>query len=304
MIAIIGSTGFVGRNLVKALSAKNHKIRALVRDELRARSILSVTNNNVDLFVGDMHDKGSIEHLFGGVRAVYVLVQTITTQQPLGPQRFDEAERAGLETIINAARSRGVNRILTLGLIGTSIESECHWPRERAKNERFLLDSGLDATIFRPGLIVGRGGHGFDMLLAAANRRISPIIGSGRQKYSYLALDDVVAYLVDALDESGTMGRAFDVGSTEAPSYRELVVRTSNLLGRKPSILISIPLPVLRMIAPLLELIQHVPRGGLSAAIEYDFEGNLVGDTEPIRNILPRRLLTWDEAVERAISRP
>jgi dihydroflavonol-4-reductase len=45
-IFVTGGTGFVGRNLVKALVEKGHQVYALVREQNKARSILG---HNVEM---------------------------------------------------------------------------------------------------------------------------------------------------------------------------------------------------------------------------------------------------------------
>ncbi|HUX72090.1 MAG TPA: hypothetical protein VMV41_16345, partial [Cellulomonadaceae bacterium] len=166
-------------------------------------------------------------------------------------------------------------------------------------NDAFLLDSGLDVTVLRPGLVAGIGSVGFDTLLAVAGRTLTTVHGSGLQRWSYIAVDDLVGYLVDALDEIATYRRAFDVGSTEAPTYRELLSRTAAVLGRPGPRIVPIPLPLLRTLAPLVEHRHHLPRGGIRAALDH-LADDLTGDPTTIRTTLPRTLLTWETAVRRS----
>ncbi|WP_448059504.1 hypothetical protein [Cellulomonas hominis] len=117
-------------------------------------------------------------------------------------------------------------------------------------------------------------------------------------RWSYVALDDLVRYLVAALDEPGAVGRACSV---EAPTYRELLRRTAELLGyAEPRVAVT-PLWLLRAAAPLVERRQRLPRGGLRTAAAHLGDG-LVGDPLPVRGVLPFDLMPWDDAVRAAVA--
>jgi uncharacterized protein YbjT (DUF2867 family) len=301
MIAVLGATGFVGAALTRQLAAGPEPVRALVRDRAKALERLGEAGEAVELVVGDMHDEQALAALLDGVRAVYVLVQTVTARQPAGAGDYAEAERRAVAGIAAAARRAGVARLLTVGLIGARPDAHNPWVRSRARIEADLLASGLAVTVLRAGLVVGAGGAGFDRLASAASRRLAVILGSGTQRWSYIALPDLVGYLIDAADEPSTAGRVLDVGSTETPTYRELLARTSQVLGTRSPRVLALPLPLVTSIAPALELLGRLPRGGLRNAISH-LGDDLVGDTSAARELMPRDLLGWEESVRVARS--
>ncbi len=165
MIAILGATGFVGAALTRRLAAGPEPVRALVRDPAKARERLGDAASAVEFVVGDMHDEDALAALLDGARAVYVLVQTVTSRQPAGAGDYAEAELQSVVGIAAAARRAGVRRLVTVGLIGASAEARNPWVRSRARIEAELLASGLEVTVLRAGLVVGVGGTGFDRLV-------------------------------------------------------------------------------------------------------------------------------------------
>jgi uncharacterized protein YbjT (DUF2867 family) len=301
MFAVIGAAGFVGVALTTRLAAGPEPVRILVRDEARARARLGAAAEAVELVTGDMHDERALDSLLAGTRAVYTTAQTVTARQPARAGDFAAAERHAADVLLATAARHGVGRLVTVGLIGASGDASNPWVRSRAALERSLLAGPVPATVLRPGLVVGRGGVGFDGLVTAAGKGTAVIRGSGRQRWSYIALPDLVGYLVDAVDEPSAAGQVFDVGSEEAPTYRELVARTAHLLGRRTPRLLPLPLPALRAAAPLIERAKGMPAGGLRAAVAH-LGDDLVGDTAPIRALLPRELAGWDVAARAALA--
>lgn len=302
MIAIVGGTGFVGSALTRALVDRGEPVRVLARDPGRVeRRVGADVAGRIEVVAGDMHDHAALDTLLHGARAVYVVVQTVTARQPRSAGDFAVAEARAVEAIVAAARRAGVTRLLTVGLIGASPDAPNAWVRARARHEAMLLASGLDVTVLRPGLIAGVGSAGFDGLVAAAGRRVAVIRGNGRQRWSYVALGDLVEDLVVALDDRRTFGRALDVGSDESPTYRELVARTAAVLGRPAPRVLSIPLWTLRLVAPVLEVGGGLARGGLRAAIEH-LGDDLTGHPAPARALFAADPRTWEECVRAAFA--
>src|SRR5665647_1084576 len=150
---------------------------------------------------GGMHDAAALDALLDGARAVYVAIQTVTARQSQGAGDFASAEARAIEGVVAASRRAGVTRLLTVGLIGASLDAPNAWVRARARQKAVLLASGLDVTVLRPGLVAGVGSVGFDGLAAAAGRRIAVIRGSGCQRWSYVALGDLLEHLILALED-------------------------------------------------------------------------------------------------------
>ena len=299
MILVIGATGFVGRHLSLGLLEQGLPLRALVRDPRRARTLLPA---EIELVAGDMADPAALDGALQGARAVYLTVQMITRPQGPGAGDFATAELRALTEVIAACRRAGVRRLIAVGLIGTRADAANAWVRGRARGEALLFGSGLDVTVIRPGLIVGRGGVGFEGLLAAARHRVALIRGAGGQIWRPIGIDDLVAYLVGVLDERASYGHAFDVGTDEVAPYDALVDATADVLGRPHPRKLHLPLRALRPLAGLLERARGLPAGGLRAGLDH-LGDDLVGDPRPIRHVVTRQLLPYRAAAAHAVQR-
>jgi dTDP-glucose 4,6-dehydratase len=100
---------------------------------------------------------------------------------------------------------------------------------------------GLDITIFRPRLIIGPGRLG---ILAKLFRLIDlnlpvPMIGSGRNPYQFVSVFDCASAAVCAW-KAGVPNEAFNLGSEDPPSVRELL---ADLIAEAESRSILLPTP-------------------------------------------------------------
>ncbi len=298
-VLVIGASGFVGRPLARALLAGGHAVRCLARDPAKVRDLAALGG---EVIRGDMLDPASLRRATESVDAAYIVVHTLSPQGAgAAGQDFMDIELRGVRNIVAACRASGVRRLIYVTFLGTAPDGPSAWARGRWEAERALLESGLDATVIRPGQIVGAGGQGFDMLAAQAGRSVALVLGSGRQRFRTIALDDLVYYLVGVLDEPRAYGRGYDVGSDDILTTDQLIDVAAAVLGRSEPRKIHLPRALLGALAPLAERLTGVPRGALG-----DFLGgaetDLIGDPAPIRALLPRAPLPYRRAAERALA--
>lgn len=297
-ILVIGASGFVGRHLTNALSAQGYTVRCLTRNPAQ---MPQTATHPCELVRGDISDPASIQQALQSMDAVYVSMHTVSPQQAGTTQQgFMDIEKQGIRTIVEACRSTAIRRIVYITSIGISPSQPSEWVRGRWEVEQLLLNSGLDVTILRPGLIVGAGGTGFALMAAQAKGRVAITMGSGKQNLRSIAIDDLVYYLTGVLNEVRTYGQAFDVGGDDVFTYNQMIDIMAGVVGSRPPIKIHLPTALLIPLAPLMERARHLPKGAVRGFLE-SLKTDMVGNPIPIRTLLPRSLLTYREAIEKAL---
>lgn len=301
-ILVIGASGFVGGRLARKLRTDGHAVRCLARDPARVAELAAL---GCEVVRGDIADAAGVRGAMIGVSAVYISIHTLSPQPGVGRDaRFMDAETIGITNVLSACGSLGVRRIVYVTSLGIAPDARSEWLRERWKTEQLLLGSSdADATVIRPGMIVGRGGRGFDTAASQARRRIAFVLGRKGPSFRTIAIDDLIAYLLDVLDEPRTFGQRYDVGSDDVLSMRETVDAVATILGRKSPIKLGIPLGSLAALATPIERIAKVPRGVIRGFIDSASSHN-AGDPSPIRAVFPRSLLSFHKAAERALKDP
>jgi len=297
-VLVLGATGFVGRRLTRTFVQKGFDVRCSVRNPIKAADILP---KGCEIIPGDILDEKSMYEAVKGVEAVYISVHTLRPQPKSMPgESFTGTELRGLGYVVKACKDLGVRRIIYITFLGTAPDAEISWSRGRWNEEQLLLKSGLNATILRPGQIVGKGGNGFNMMMAQAKAKFAMVIGSGKQKMQNIALDDLVYYLIQLLDEPKTYGHAYDVGCDDILTYNEMIDVAARVIGRPAPFKIHLPVFLLKPVASVVERAAKIPKGSFSDLVK-GMQTDMVGDTRAIKAVIPFQPRSYENAVRKAL---
>ena len=210
MFLITGATGNIGSGIVSILTGQGHDVRALVRSAARG----DVLPSGVDIAVGDLDDAESVTAALRGVDGVFLLhAGTGTTQT---------------QTMIDAARTAGVRRIVLLSSIGARLRPMPIIGETLAAREDLLRASGLDVTYLRPNTLMSNALAWADGI-RSDNRVVDPT-GPGRMP----AVDpaDIARVAARVLTEDGHVGHGYILNGPEALTSREQVEILADVLGR------------------------------------------------------------------------
>ena len=112
---LTGSTGFIGNELAKALIAGGDKLHLLVRSPEKA---LSLGNQNITLFKGDVTDAGSIEKAIKGCDGVFHLA-AVAKVWSSHPENSFRVNVEGTKNILEAAERNGIAKVVFTSSAGT-----------------------------------------------------------------------------------------------------------------------------------------------------------------------------------------
>jgi uncharacterized protein YbjT (DUF2867 family) len=297
-ILVIGASGFLGRHVAKALLAGGHTVRCMARDTSKVQDLADA---GCEVVQGDILDATLVEHALESVQAAYICVHTLSPQGAnSSDQDFMGVEMTGLQNIVRACETQGVRRLIYVTSIGISPDAPSAWLRGRWQTEQFLFNSGFDVTAIRPGMIVGRGGTGFEAVLSGAKRPVAIAMGSGKQKMRTVAVEDLAYYLVGVLHDPRSFGHHYDVGSDDVLTMDQMIDIAAECLGRRPPLKIHVPQTLLGLFAPLIERASKMPRGSFKGLVD-SLPVDMNGDPMPIRTILGRSLHSYRQAVKRTL---
>jgi NADH dehydrogenase len=279
LIAVAGSTGFVGRHLVQRLAGQSLGVRALARDLEKARGVLPAS---VSLVRADVLEPSSLPQ---GLQGADVLVHCAALTADHKERYRGEYARVngeGTRNLVAAARGAGVKRIVLLNGLGTQQGREGSYMRTRWEMAEAVRTSGLAWVSPQPSILFGDGAP-FPAAIAKLARwsPVMPILGSGQTKLQPLWVEDLCTCLIQCAERSTWDGRAMDLGGPEQLPYTE-VVRLILAAAHRPRPAVPVPLPLARIAAGVMSVLPNPPL--VPATLElFDFDN--VTDLDAVQKV-------------------
>jgi uncharacterized protein YbjT (DUF2867 family) len=187
---------------------------------------------------GDALDRASLDQALRGVNVAYYLVHSMGAGRA-----FEDQDRRAALNFGQAAKFAGVERIIYLGGLGR--EEEVLSPHLRSRQEvgQILRRALVPVLEFRASIVIGHGSVSFEMIRALVERL--PIMITPRWvkvPAQPIAIDDVLEYLVLALDLPVSEYRVYEIGGADKMSYADIMRAYARMRGIR---LRMIPVPVL-----------------------------------------------------------
>jgi len=292
-VAITGATGFIGSRLVQRLHAKGHKIVVLTRNITFAQKVFpSETFPNVEIVAYTPNTSGSWQNVITSCDGVVNLAGEPIGEGRWTPERKQEilnSRKLGTQKIVEAiANANPKPTVLinasAIGYYGTSetatfdetslsgsdfLAQVCQiWEAQARK----VKDAGVRLVILRLGIVLGNGGA-LDKMIMPFKLFAGGPIGSGRQWFSWIHVDDLVSLLLEALTKSEING----VYNSTAPNPVRMA-DLSQALGEVMNRPSWLPVPGFAIEALLgdgamvvLEGQQVLPKRTLETGFEYKY---------------------------------
>ena len=293
LILLSGATGYVGGRLLKALEAKGQRVRCLAR---RPEMLAPKVGPKTEVVEGNALDRASLDRALQGVEVAYYLVHSMGAGRS-----FEDQDRRAAKNFGHAAKLAGVKRIIYLGGLGRAEEDLSPHLRSRQEVGQILRRAQVPVLEFRASIIIGHGSVSFEMIRTLVERL--PIMITPRWvkvKAQPIAIDDVLAYLVSALDIPVTEYRIHEIGGADQMSYAEIMRAYARMRGIR---LVMIPVPVLTPFISSLWLGLITPlyaRIGRTL-IESIVHSTVVRDPSAL-NVFGVRPIGVEEALQRALA--
>src|SRR5450755_4205886 len=225
-ILVTGTTGYVGGQLLPRLVKKGHEVTCMVRDASRLGPRLEGTS----VVEADALDPASLVPALQGIEVAYYLIHSMGD----GHAGFADRDRRAAQNFAAAAKQAGVQRIVYLGGLTSQKSPVSLHLKSRQETGEALREFGQALTEFRAGIIVGNGSISFEIIRCLSERL--PIMICPRwvmTRTQPIAINDVLGYLVAALDTPKSIGETIEIGGASIETYRTMMLTYARIRGLK-----------------------------------------------------------------------
>ena len=280
---VTGATGFVGSAVARALLARGHRLRLLVRAGGERANIAGLP---AELAVGDLRDPASLARAVAGCRYVAHVAADYRLWVP-DPAAMNQANVDGTRALLLAAQAAGAERMVycssvaALGLVGDGTPADEATPnhigkvvgaykRSKYLAEQAVLalarDQGVPVVVVNPTAPVGprdiKPTPTGKMVADAAAGRMPAYVDTG---LNVAHVDDVAAGHVLAL-ERGQAGECYILGGEDL-TMQALLGLVAEASGR-PAPRVRLPHAALYPVALACEALARV--SGIEPLVSRD----------------------------------
>ncbi len=234
LILLTGASGYVGGRLRRALEADGRRLRCMARrpEYLRPR-----VAEGTEVVAGDVLQPETLADALKGVDTAYYLIHSMAAARD-----YASNDRRGAESFARAAREAGVRRIVYLGGLGEGERLSRHLA-SRQEVGRILQESGVPTLEFRASIVIGSGSLSFELVRALVEKLPAMVTPSWVDTPTQpIGVEDLVAYLVAALDRPLEGSVVYEIGGPDRVTYGDLMREYGRLRGLRR---VMVPVPVL-----------------------------------------------------------
>jgi nucleoside-diphosphate-sugar epimerase len=299
LVLLTGSTGFIGRALLKQLHSKDG---VLVRAALR-RNAVDIPSDIKTTQVGDLSPDNKWGICLSGADVVIHTAGRAHVIRDTAMDPLSEFRRVNVEGTLNLARQAveaGVRRFIFISSIGVNgsrsvspfTETDTPHPVEPYAISKFEAEqglrqiaesSGMEVVIIRPPLVYGPNAPGnFGRLIRLVHKGIPLPLGAIHNKRSLVALDNLVDLIMTCLSHPAAANQTFLAGDGEDLSTTDLLRRIGNALGKSVR-LFPISSSLLKLGASLIGKPGLAQRLCESLQVDISKARELMGWTPPVK---------------------
>lgn len=270
------------------LLQQGYRVRVMVRGSA-SRLNGRPWQDEVEIVSGDVLDPSSLPPALEDVDAAYYLIHSMG-----GHSEFSRRDVQAAQNFSAAASAAGVRRIIYLGGLGDPESDLSKHLRSRQQTGDALRSGDVPVTEFRAGMVIGSGSISFEMVRHLTERL--PVMIAPRWVYSStqpIAVRDVLAYLVSALQTELSVGRVIEIGTPDVVTYADMMKIYARIRGLK-RIIIRVPVLTPRLSSYWVHWMTPVS-AGIARPLVEGLRNELVVRDSSARDLFPD-IVTLDVA--------
>ncbi len=295
-ILVTGASGYIGGRLVPRLLDVGHDVRCLTRDSRKLDA--DPWRDRVEVVQGDVLQPESLTNSLRDCEVAFYLIHSMEE----GAGDFSERDRIAARNFRDAAEAARVRRIIYLGGLGDNDDMSRHLSSRQEVGE-ILASGSTPVTEFRAAVIIGSGSVSFEMLRYLTE--VLPVMVTPswvRTQCQPIAVSDVLALLVDAVNEEESESSVREIGGPDRLTYEEMMQVYAEVAGLPRRLILPVPVLSPRLSSHWIGLVTPLPTGVAKPLVESLKTEVTVADNSFAESRLDN-LVPYRDAVARALRR-
>lgn len=253
LVTVFGGSGFVGRYVVKALTARGCRVRVACRRPDLAGFLRPLgTVGQVQPIQANLRYPASVAKAVEGSDAVVNLVGILYAA---GKQSFGAVQARGARAVAEATKNAGISTLVQMSAIGADADSDIAYAKTKAEGEAAALENVPSAIIVRPSIVFGPEDDFFNRFADMATKAPAlPLIGGGKTLFQPVYVGDVAEVIARGVDGELETGATYELGGPRVASFKECLELMLETIQRD-KIMLPIPFGIAKIQGAILGLL-------------------------------------------------
>ena len=229
-VTILGGAGFVGTSIVTKLDQAGYQVKVLSRRREAAKHLILLPNVHViECDISNNHAlKQALENSDAVINLVGILHETTNNS-------FEKIHHQLPRRVAQLCEELAISRLVHMSALQANQYAPSAYLKSKAAGENAVneFSKKLHITIFRPSVIFGRGDKFINMFANLV--RYLPVIALAKPnaKFQPIWVEDVAQCFINALENTNTYGKTYELGGPQTYTLRELVQTVMAVLGKQ-----------------------------------------------------------------------
>lgn len=281
---LTGSSGYVGRGILKKLALKKCEVVCLIR-----KQTYSIPTGCTSYINGDILKPETYIHSLKSCDSV-IYLPGLLREFPAKGITFENVHFKGLKILVDLCSEYNVKRFILMSANGVRENATTEYYKTKYRAEEYLKKSNLEWTIFRPSVIFGDESEKNKNFISVIINLLKiplffPVIGDGNYRFQPISLKNLADAVVTSLDNNNSIGKTYTACGLDVLTYNEIIDIVMDALGKK-KIKVHLPIKMMKFVAKYFDKFEWFPfsRDQITMLLEENIlkEGVNIFDEFPI----------------------
>ena len=246
IVTVFGGSGFLGKQVVRALARQGWRIRVAVRKATEAYDLKPMGDvGQIQILRCDVRKEADIARALDGSTACVNLVGILHQS---ASESFEVVHRLASQRMAEICAKRGISDFVQVSALGADARAGSKYLSTKGRAEDLVRKAIPRAVILRPSIMFGAQDSFFTSLANQIKMfPLMPAIGGAKTRFQPVYVGDVAAAVAKTLGNTLAQGQTYDLGGPEVFAFRDLINYTAREI-MTPRPLVPVPFVVARMI--------------------------------------------------------
>ena len=228
IVALTGSSGFIGSHVLNTLLAHNYQVQALVRSPNK----IQVSHPKLTLIQGDLHNLAALDQLTASADAV---IHCAGRVRGSSFSQFAHDNIDGTRNVLNAVTNNSqMRRFILISSLAARHSTISNYANSKKSSELLLEQSNFTQwAIIRPPAVYGLGDTELRPLFDWMRRGILWVPGNANQRFSLLHVSDLCQLVIQQIQDSIAAGKILEPDDGNIYTWNDALQISAKLFQRQ-----------------------------------------------------------------------